>query len=149
MVNQPGTKHHGIEAKLKQESEIAEAHRNALATATHTPRWCCRPREENDERRVHCEIKRLELAGWVRKELAELGHASQRWRRRWFDGEGSTENGGGGGKIEQESGNEWRRPRLNRVAQKLKEAALWPSPRQRDAKNGHDRAWKQTEDRRR
>ena len=44
MVNQPGTKHHDIEAKLKQELEIAEAHRNALATATRTPRWCCRPR---------------------------------------------------------------------------------------------------------
>ena len=40
MVNKPGTKHHGIEAKLKQESKIAEAHRNALATATRTPRWC-------------------------------------------------------------------------------------------------------------
>ena len=84
----------------------------------------------------------------MRKELAELGHASLRRRRRWFDGEGSTENGGGGGKTEQESGDERRRPRLNRVAQKLKEAALWPSPRQRDAKDGHDRAWKQTEDRR-
>ena len=54
--------------------------------------------EENDERRVHGKIKRLELAGWVRKELAELGHASLQWRRRWFDGEGSTENGGGGGR---------------------------------------------------
>ena len=54
--------------------------------------------EENDERRVHGKIKRLELAGWVRKELAELGHASLRRRRRWFDGEGSTENGGGGGR---------------------------------------------------
>ena len=75
----------------------------------------------------------------MRKELAELGHASLRRRRRWFDGEGSTENGGGGGKTEQESGDERRRPRLNRVAQKLKEAALWPSPRQRDAKDGHDR----------
>ena len=32
MVNQPGTKHHGIEAKLKQESKIPEAHRDALAT---------------------------------------------------------------------------------------------------------------------
>ena len=45
---------------------------------------------------------------------------------------------------------ERRRRRLgpNNTAQKLKEAALWPSPRQRDAKDGHDRAWKQTEDRR-
>ena len=43
MVNQLGTKHHSIEAKLKQESEIAEAHHNALAMATRTPRWCCRP----------------------------------------------------------------------------------------------------------
>ena len=34
----------------------------------------------------------------MRKELAELGHASLRWRRRWFDGEGSKENGGGGGR---------------------------------------------------
>ena len=37
MVNQPGTKHHGIELKLKQESVIAEAHSNTLATVTHTP----------------------------------------------------------------------------------------------------------------
>ena len=52
--------------------------------------------EENDEQRVHGEIKRLELAGWVRKKLAELGHALLQRRRRWFNGEGSTENGGGG-----------------------------------------------------
>ena len=106
--------------------------------------------EENDERRVHGEIKRLELADWVRMELAELGHASLRRRRRWFDGEGSTENGGDGGRKTEER-KERRRRRLgpNNTAQKLKEAALWPSPRQRDAKNGHDRAWKQTEDRRR
>ena len=78
----------------------------------------------------------------MRKELAELGHASLRRRRRWFDGEGSTENGGGGGR-KQSKRKERRRRRLgpNNTAQKLKEAALWPSPRQRDAKNGHDRAW--------
>ena len=54
--------------------------------------------EENDERRVHGEMKRLELAGWVRKELAELGHASLRRLRCWFDGDGSTENDGGSGR---------------------------------------------------
>ena len=106
--------------------------------------------EEGRQATFHGEIKRLELAGWVRKELAELGHASLRRLKRWFDGEGSTENGGDGGR-KQSKRKERRRRRLgpNNMAQKLKEAALWPSPRQRDAKNGHDRAWKQTEDRRR
>ena len=62
--------------------------------------------EENDEWRVHGEIKRLELASWVRKELAELGHASLRWHRRWFNGEGSTENGGGGGRKQRRGKND-------------------------------------------
>ena len=57
--------------------------------------------------------------------------------------------GRGVGKIEQESGGKRRQPRLNRAAQKRKEATQWPSPRQRDAKDGHDRAWNQTEGRRR
>ena len=62
--------------------------------------------EENDERRVHGKIKRLELAGWVRKELAELGHASLRRHRCWFDGESSTEYGGGDGKNREEEKND-------------------------------------------
>ena len=33
MVNQPGTKHHGIEAKLKQESEIVDAHTTVVLPA--------------------------------------------------------------------------------------------------------------------
>ena len=37
------TKHYIIEAKPKQDSVKAEAHRSALATVTRTPRWCCRP----------------------------------------------------------------------------------------------------------
>ena len=36
MVNQPGIKHHGIVAKLKQDLARAEAHRRALATTALT-----------------------------------------------------------------------------------------------------------------
>ena len=32
MVNQPGTKHHGIVAKLKQDSARSEGHRRATTT---------------------------------------------------------------------------------------------------------------------
>ena len=42
MVNQPGTKHHGIMAKLKQGFARSEAHRRALATVRRTRRRCCR-----------------------------------------------------------------------------------------------------------
>ena len=56
MVYQPGTKHHVIEAKLKQESEIAEAHRNALATATRTPRWSAGREKEGRQATFHGEI---------------------------------------------------------------------------------------------
>ena len=43
MTKQQGIKHHGIEIKLKQGFARSEADRSALATATHTPRWRCRP----------------------------------------------------------------------------------------------------------
>ena len=42
-IKQQGIKHHGIEMKLKQGFVRSEADRSALATATHTPRWRCRP----------------------------------------------------------------------------------------------------------
>ena len=35
------------------------------------------------------------------------------------------------------------------MAKKQEEATPWPSPRQRDAKDGHERAWKPEEDLRR
>ena len=38
MVNQPGTKHHGIMAKLKQDFARSEAHRRAMATVKRTRR---------------------------------------------------------------------------------------------------------------
>ena len=38
MVNQPGTKHHGIMAKLKQDFARSEAHRRATATVKRTRR---------------------------------------------------------------------------------------------------------------
>ena len=65
-------------------------------------------------------------------------------RRRELDGAAAVATG----KTEEEEKRRRRRLGSNNTAQKLKEAALWPSPRQRDAKDGHDRAWKQTEDRR-
>ena len=43
-VNQPGTKHHGIVAKLKACSSRAETHRRTLATVMRTRRQYCRPR---------------------------------------------------------------------------------------------------------
>jgi len=42
-VNQPGTKHHGIVAKLKACSSRAETHRRMLATVMRTRRRYCRP----------------------------------------------------------------------------------------------------------
>ena len=44
MVNQPGTKHHGIMAKLKACSLRAEMHRRTLATVMRTRRRNYRPR---------------------------------------------------------------------------------------------------------
>ena len=66
-------------------------------------------------------------------------------RRRELDGAAAVATG----KTEEEEKRRRRRLGSNNTAQKLKEAALWPSPRQRDAKDGHDRAWKQAEGRRR
>jgi len=43
------------------------------------------------------------------------------------------------GKAEQGNGDKRRRPRLNSAAQKCKEATQEPSPRQRNAEDGHDR----------
>jgi len=44
MVNQSGTKHHGIVAKLKQGITRSEAHRRTLATTALARRRFCRPR---------------------------------------------------------------------------------------------------------
>ena len=49
------------------------------------------------------------------------------------------------GKAKQGNGDERRRPRLNSVAQKRKEATQEPSPCQHDAEDGHDRDWKPKE----
>ena len=57
--------------------------------------------------------------------------------------------GGGDGKTEEEKGDERRRPRLNSVAQKRKEAMQEPSPCQRDTEDGHGHDWKPEEGRRR
>jgi len=42
MVNQPGTKHHGIMAKLIQDFVRSEAHRRATATVKRMRRRRCR-----------------------------------------------------------------------------------------------------------
>ena len=55
--------------------------------------------------------------------------------------------GCGVGKTEQGSGGKRRRPRLNSMAQKHKEATQETSPRQREAEDVHARAWKRTEGR--
>ena len=52
------------------------------------------------------------------------------------------------GKAEQGNGDERRRPRLNSVAQKRKEATQEPSLRQCDAEDGHGHDWKPKEGRR-
>ena len=55
----------------------------------------------------------------------------------------------GVGKTEEEKGDEGRRHKLYMTARKQEEATTRPSPRQRDAKDGHVHAWKQKEARRR
>ena len=92
MTKEQVKKQYGIKAKLTVRSAMTKTHTVKLQPRrrAHDGEVAGRE-EENDERRVHGKIKRLELAGWVRKELAELGHASLQRRRRWFDGEGSTE----------------------------------------------------------
>ena len=44
MTKKQGIKNHGIKAELKASLERTRTDRSALATATRTPRWCCRPR---------------------------------------------------------------------------------------------------------
>ena len=150
MVNQPGTKHHGIEAKLKQESKIAEAHRNALATATRTPWWCCRPRG----RRAASDVPRRNLASrMVRLSAQGRGEAVERFattaqalvQRRGLNEEWWWRRE----KIEERKERQRRRLSPNNTAQKLKEATLRPLPHQHDAKDGHARDWNAEEGRRR
>ena len=67
MVNQPGTKHHGIVAKIKQDFARSEAHRRATATVKRTRRRCCRPRGRKVTSGGPGEIRHLGSVGWVHK----------------------------------------------------------------------------------
>ena len=108
--------------------------RNVLATATRTPRWCCRPRG----RRAASDVPRRNLASrMVRLSTQGRGEADERSatmaqvlvRRRRVNEEWRWR------REKTEERKERRRRRLgpNNTAQKLKEATLRPLPRQRNA----------------
>ena len=108
--------------------------RNALATATRTPRWCCRPRG----RRAASDVPRRNLASrMVRLSAQGRGEAVERFattaqalvRRRGLNEEWRWR------REKTEERKERRRRRLgpNNTAQKLKEAMMRPLPCQCDA----------------
>ena len=64
MVNQPGTKHHSIMAKLKACSSRVETHRRTLATVMRTRRRYCRPRGRK-RRTASSWGSQVTRAGWL------------------------------------------------------------------------------------
>jgi len=64
MVNQLGTKHHGITKKLKQGFTRSEAHRRALATTVLARRRFCRPRGRKAASGVPRQ-NQVTKAGWL------------------------------------------------------------------------------------
>ena len=150
MVNQPGTKHHGIVAKLKQGFPRSKARCRALAT-TALARWrFCRPRGRKATSGVS-RRNQAAMVGWLGAQgtsEARTGFAetvTALGLRRKLDGAAAVASG----KQRRRNGEERRRRRHYNTAQKQKEATQEPSPRQREAEDGHGRAWKQKEDRRR
>ena len=86
---------------------------------------------------------------WVRKEKTELGQALPRLVCNEEAMRARQSYGGGVRKTEEEKGDERRWHKLNSVAQKQEEATKEPSPRQREAEDGHARAWNREEGHRR
>ena len=72
-----------------------------------------------------------------------------RRHRRWFDGEGSTEQRRWRRRKQRRKNRRRRCLGLYNAAQKLKEATLRPLPCQHDAKDGHAHDWNAEEGRRR
>ena len=66
-------------------------------------------------------------------------------QRRKLDGAAAVASG----KQRRRNGEERRRRRTYNTAPKQKEATQEPSPRQREAEDGHERAWNPEEDRQR
>ena len=124
-------------------------------TVEHWPRWGehdggVAGREEERQRAAFLgEIKWPELVGWVRKEQAELRRLCSDWKDTTAMTQARWSNGGGIGKTEETNGKKRRRWRPYSAAQKHKEATQEPSLRQREAKDGHECAWKPEEGRRR
>ena len=96
--------------------------------------------EEGFAPRVLGEISRPQLAGWMRKKETELELALAAMVEHYSDGASSSEMSKDDEKTEEEEKRRQRRLGLYNAAQKHKEAMHEPPPRQRDAKDGHDRA---------
>ena len=120
---------------------MTKAHRMMLATVKQNLGSGCRPRG----RRVASGGSRLNQAttvGWLGAQGAgEInGCFTTTVESLVRRGELIGDEQGDGKKIEQGSGDKWRRPRLNSVAQKRKEATQETSPCQREAEDIHERA---------
>ena len=146
MVNQPGTKHHGIMEKLKQCFPRSEAHRRVLATTEQPRRRCCRPRG----RRAHTASSRRIQAtkvGWLGAQgigeagtsFAETATALGRWRE--LDGAVVVVTG----KTEGEGRITTTMSELYRAAKEARRShnGDFPVPARRP--DDHARDWKQAE----
>ena len=150
MVNQPGTKHHGIVAKLKQGFTRSEAHRRALATTALARRRFYRPRGRKvasgvPQRNQATKVGRLGAQGKGEAGIGLAEMATALGQRRKLDGAMVVATG----KIEEGERRTTTMPGLYRAARKQAEATPQPCPLQRGAERGHERAWKPEEGRRR
>ena len=150
MTKKQGIKNHGIKAELKASLERTRTDRSALATATCTPRWCCRPRGRraftaSSRRSQDSRVGLLVAQGTngAMKGVAATGKALRRQHGLAGVGQWRRE------KQSRENKEERRRRRPYSAARKQREATKEPSPCQRKTEDGHARAWNREEGRRR
>ena len=129
MVNQPGTKHHGIMAKLIQDFVRSEAHRRATATVKRMRRRRCRPRgrkamndgSQRSQATRACFLGAQGTSGAMAS-LAKDGNALR--RRRELDGAAAAVTGKNRGGEEKNGDDAWA---IN-ATRKQREATQGPSP---------------------